>query len=320
MTEIVPRSQIEKALSDTDVVAWIEEGFVAYSKGRVVVPPVGELLFKDPPGEVHIKYGYIINDDLYVIKIASGFYGSGPGEPSTQTGLMLVFKQRTGELLAILLDEGLLTHMRTAAAGAIAAKYLAPKKVQRIGIVGAGIQARLQLEGIRHIVACQDVLVWGLTKKESDLYKSDMEPHGFRLQTTQNCEEIAGACNFIITATPSQSPLLSAENIQKGTHITAVGSDTPEKQELDPKILNMADLIVADSIAQCLVRGEIHHALKTGDICADQIIELGHIIAGSSSARTSDDQTTVADLTGVAVQDIQIAKAVCKKLGLIETV
>jgi len=320
MTRILHRSEIEQVLPDIDIIQWIEEGFIAYSRGKVVVPPVGELIFKEPPGDVHIKYGYIINDEHYVIKIASGFYGPYAEDPSYQSGLMLVFKQRTGELIAILLDEGLLTNVRTAAAGAVTAKCLAPKKVRRIGLVGAGIQARLQLEYIKGIVACRDVLVWGLNQKELDVYKTDMEPLGFCIQTTQNTEDIARNCNFIITATPSQSPLLFAEHIQTGTHITAVGSDTPEKQELDPQILHMADLIVADSISQCLERGEIHHALKAGQIHKDRIVELGEILSDPLKSRTSDNQTTVADLTGVAVQDIQIAKAVCEKFGLIKAV
>lgn len=318
MTRIVHRSQIELALANLDAVPWIEKGFIDYSEGKVVVPPVGELIFKDPPGDVHIKYGYIIGDKHYVIKIASGFYASGPESPSRQSGLMLVFKQKTGELEAILLDEGLLTNVRTAAAGAVVAKSMAPKKIRRIGIVGAGIQARLQLQFVQSVIACRDVLVWGLSRSELDRYKSDMEPLGFRIQTTLNNEDIARECNFIVTATPSRFPLLSAEHIQRGTHITAVGSDTPDKQELDPRILKKADLIVADSIPQCLERGEIHHALDKGEIGKERIVELGLILSGSSPARTSDDQITVADLTGVAVQDIQIAKAVCGRLGFIE--
>jgi len=317
MTGILNRHQIEKVLPDIDILSWIEAGFIAYSAGKVVVPPVGELLFKDPPGDVHIKYGYIIDDEFYVIKIASGFYGSNPEDPSRQSGLMLVFKQKTGELSAILLDEGLLTNVRTAAAGAVVAKCLAPRNITCVGLVGAGTQARLQLEFLRGVIACREVLVWGLSQTELDLYKKDMEPIGFHIQTTQNTERVAETCNFIVTATPSCSPLLKAEFIQKGTHITALGSDTPQKQELDPRILSMADLIVADSISQCLERGEIHHALEADLIRKDQVIELGTVLADPSKSRTSDAQTTVADLTGVAVQDIQIAKAVCEKSGLI---
>jgi ornithine cyclodeaminase len=117
-------------------------------------------------------------------------------------------------------------------------------------------------------------------------------------------------CNLIVTATAATAPLLWADDIQPGTHITAMGSDTPEKQELDPAILQKADLVVADSISQCLVRGEIAHALRERVIEQQLLVELGQIIAREAAGRTAPDQITVADLTGVAVQDIQIAKLV----------
>ena len=306
--------QIKEALKGLDPVREIEQGFVAYSRGQAVVPPVAELTFKDPPGEVHIKYGYLIDDDYYVIKIASGFHESQESKHYKSDGLMLLFRQKTGELVCALLDKCYLTHVRTAAAGAVVAKYLAPTKVHCIGIFGAGVQGRMQLEYLKPIIACQEAIVWGLNQRELDEYKSDMEPLGYRLRTTLNAEDIAQNCNLIITATPSTSPLLSADQIQEGVHITAMGSDTPEKNELDPRILQKADIVVADSINQCLIRGEIHHAIKAGVLKQDQVVELGNVISSKELQRSSDEQVTVADLTGVAVQDIQITKAVYNAL------
>jgi ornithine cyclodeaminase len=228
---------------------------------------------------------------------------------------MLLFRQRTGELACVLLDECHLTNVRTAAAGAIVAKYLAPKHVHGIGIFGAGVQGRMQLEYLKPILSCRDVIVWGLNEKELDEYKKDMEPLGFKIRTTLSAGDIARNCNLIVTATPSTSPLLTADQVQKGVHITAMGSDTPEKIELDPRILQKADIVVADSISQCLIRGEIHHAIKAGLLKQDQIVELGNVIVKKELQRSSDDQITVADLTGVAVQDIQIAKAVYRALA-----
>lgn len=314
MTKFYQLDQIQRALKDVDPVQFIEEGFIAYSRGKVVVPPVGELLFKDPPGDVHIKYGYIIDDDYYVIKIASGFYSKDSNQPAIQSGLMLIFKQKTGFLEAVLLDEGFLTNVRTAAAGAVVAKYLAPKKVSCIGIIGAGVQARMQLQYLNPIVACSDVFVWGLTQKELDNYKKDMEPLGYQIQTTLNANEVAAHCNLIVTVTPSVNPLVLVEYVQKGTHITAVGSDTKDKQELDPRILHNADIVVADSISQCLVRGEIFQAIKAGLLDKNNLRELGHVITDKHLQRTSDNLMTVADLTGVAVQDIQISKAIYERL------
>jgi ornithine cyclodeaminase len=314
MSRIFDLGQIKTALKDLNPVRDIEQGFVAYSRGQAVVPPVGELVFKDPPGEVHIKYGYLIDDDYYVIKIASGFRESKESKRYKSDGLMLLFRQKTGELVCALLDECHLTHVRTAAAGAVVAKYLAPKNVHCIGIFGAGVQGRMQLEFLKPILSCRDVIVWGLNEKELDEYKKDMEPLGFNIRTTLSAGDIARNCNLIVTATPSTSPLLSADQVQKGVHITAMGSDTPEKIELDPRILQKADIVVADSISQCLVRGEIHHAIKAGLLKQDRIVELGNVIVKKDFQRSSDDQITIADLTGVAVQDIQIAKAVYKAL------
>ena len=316
MTKIYNLSQIKKVIKEHHAIREIEEGFIAYSQGKSVVPPVGELIFKDPPGDVHIKYGYLIDDDYYVIKIASGFYESQEPDQYTSDGLMLLFKKGTGELACTLLDECYLTHVRTAAAGAVVAKYLAPKNVNRIGIFGAGMQGRMQLKYLKSIINSRDVMVWGLNQKELDEYKKDMEQLGYSIQTTLNASEIASNCNLIVTATPSTSPLLSADQIQKGVHITAMGSDTPEKNELDPRILQKADLVIADSISQCLLRGEIHHAIKAGLLNEEDIVELGNVIVDKELQRSSEGQITVADLTGVAVQDIQISKAVYEALNL----
>jgi ornithine cyclodeaminase len=314
MPEIYSLDQIKKALNKCDPVQAVEEGFVAYSSGQAVVPPVGELIFEKPPGDVHIKYGYIRGQEYYVIKIASGFYENETLNIPSGNGLMLMFKQKTGELTSILLDEGYLTDVRTAAAGAVVAKYLAPQKVTRIGIFGTGIQGHMQLEYLKPVVRCRDVLVWGRNPQRLEEYKTVMEKWGFRIATTQKPDDIAPTCNLIVTATPAKSPLLHAAQIRKGTHITAMGSDTPKKNELDPGILQMADLLVADSIAQCTHRGEIHHALEAGLLDKDKVVELGHVIANKELRRLSEEQVTVADLTGVAVQDIQISEAVYRVL------
>ena len=315
MPEIFNRAQIEDALQNVDVTTAIEEGFVAYSQGKVVVPPVGELVFEDPPGDVHIKYGLIKNDDYFVIKVASGFYGDLDTGLPPYDGLMLVFSQKTARLECILLDECYLTNVRTAAAGAVVAKYLAPSSVDRIGVFGAGVQGKMQVEALLPVVDCRDVIVWGTGAEELEAYRETMSKHGLAIETTLTGDEIAATCNVIVTSTPSHTPLLHAEQIREGTHITAMGSDTREKNELDPAILGKADLVVADSIEQCRVRGEIFHALEGGVLREDDAVELGNVIVDPTLRRTDDSQITVADLTGVAVQDIQISKAVYEVLS-----
>lgn len=308
--KIIDLNQIKKILKSVDIIPAIEDGFIAYSRNEAVIPPVGELLFKKPPGDVHIKYGYIVDDKYYVVKIASGFYENSKLNLPSSNGLMLLFSQKTGELLSIMLDEGYLTDLRTAAAGAIAAKYLAPRSINNIGIIGTGTQARLQLHLLKSNVLCREVIVFGRDQAKLLKFQADMQNSGFNIRITLNIKEITSNCSLIVTTTPATRPILLAEEIMKGTHITAVGTDTPNKQELDQNIFSKADIIVADSIKQCCERGDIAHAIKNKIITTNDLFELGNIIAGQDKGRSNDDQITVADLTGLAVQDIQIAKVV----------
>jgi ornithine cyclodeaminase len=314
MPVVVPLAEIKRILAAIDPLPLIEAGFVAYSRGEVVVPPVGELVFDDPPGDVHIKYGYIKGDGFYVIKIASGFYDNPKlGLPSGD-GLMLVFSQKTGVLEAILLDESYLTNLRTAVAGAVAAKYLAPEKVTAVGIVGAGVQGRMQLDWLRRVRSFDEAVVWGINEEELAAYRRDMGPTGLKIRTTLRAEEVMAAANLIVTCTPSTEPILEAGWIRPGTHITAVGSDTAAKQELDAAILARADRVVVDSLSQSELRGEVYRAVRAGAIGRERLIELGRVIEDKTLRRASDEEITVADLTGVAVQDIQISKAVWLKI------
>jgi ornithine cyclodeaminase len=310
MPAIVPLAEIKAALAGIDPLPLIEAGFAAYSRGEVVVPPVGELVFEDPPGDVHIKYGYIKGDEFYVIKIASGFADNPRRGLPAGDGLMLVFSQKTGVLEAVLLDEGYLTNLRTAAAGAVAAKHLAPRRITAVGIVGAGVQGRMQLEWLRRVRSFDQAVVWGLDEGELESYRRDMERPGLTVRTTLRAEEVAAAANLIVTCTPSTKPLLESAWVRPGTHITAVGSDTAAKQELDPDILARADRVVVDSLSQSELRGEVFRAVSAGLLGRERLVELGRVVEDASLRRSSDAETTVADLTGVAVQDIQISKAV----------
>ena len=308
--EIITLDQIKEILPSIDIIPQIEKGFQAYSEGRVIVPPIGEMMLDK--GEVHIKYGFVKEEEYYVIKVASGFYDNPTIGLSSSNGLMLLYSQATGELVSILLDDGYLTDIRTAVAGAIVAKYMAPSKISKIGIAGTGTQGRLQLLYLKDVVDCREVLIWGRKQEKLDAYKSEMEKKGFHIETTLDASEILKQCNLVVTTTPAKSPVVSRKDFRQGTHITAVGSDTPEKQEVDSFILRDADIIVADSIEQCLARGEIYKAIEAGDLKKEILIELGNVISGTAEGRVSDEQTTIADLTGVAVQDIKIASAVYK--------
>ena len=301
---------IESALAEVDLLQVMERGFSAYSAGDAVIPPVGELQLQEPPGDDHIKNGYIRGGAHYVVKIASGFYDNPAlGLPSSQ-GVMLLFSQTTGTLEAVLLDEGRLTDIRTGAAGAVAARHLAPADVDMIGVIGTGIQARRQLEQLRSVTTCRNVVVWGRNEDHLASYTVDLEEMGFVVERAACPMDVAMRARLIVTTTPSTQPLILADWIQPGTHVTAVGSDTAEKQELDVNLLARADVLVADSKTQCLTRGEIHQALAAGVIDETHVFELGAVIMDSTLGRTNEDQITIADLTGVAVQDLETATAV----------
>ncbi len=172
---------------------------------------------------------------------------------------------------------------------------------------------------LSHVVDCDRAIIWGRNEDRvhrliAGIRQDDgFWPRALDVRGTTDMDELASSCNLIVTATSATTPLLRAEQIARGTHITAMGSDDAGKQELDPRILERADLVVADSRAQCLLYGEVSHAVEQGLIEAGDVLELGDVIRDPTLARTGDEQITVADLTGVAVQDIQIAKMVSRR-------
>jgi len=314
--DILNLDQLKQLIDIEQLIEDLEQGYLLYSQGRVEVPPVGFLNFQNPPGDVHIKYGYIKQDSVYVVKIASGFYDNPQLGISSSDGLLLVFNQQTGKLESILLDECYLTDVRTAVGGAVAAKLLAPSKVSSIGIVGAGVQAKMQLQMLQNVIKCNKCIVWARdVKKANDFVDGIRQDSSFwnedlEIEVALYMDYLTDNCNLIVTTTPAKSPLIMADEIKPGTHITAMGSDDKGKQELDAALLVKADILVADSRAQCIQYGEMSHGIKAGLIQESDIHEIGDLIQDKSLRRSSDNQITIADQTGVAVQDIQIAKMV----------
>jgi ornithine cyclodeaminase len=306
---VLNQLEIKKLLKNIDLEKVIEEGFISYSNKLAVIPPVGELLFSEPPGEVHIKYGYIINEKYYVIKIASGFPKNMDFKLSNGQGMMLLFDQKTGKPIAILLDNGYLTDVRTAIAGRICAKQFS-NKITGIGIIGTGTQAKIQLEYLSSITDCKKVILWGRSVKKTKKYKKTMIEYGFDVKISSSIDFLSKNCNLIILATSSKKPLLLKEHLRPGMNIVAVGSDTELKRELGAGILSIADLIITDSLSQCRLRGEISHSLKNNEIKIDDVRELGKVLDKTIEGRTQKKQIIVSDLTGVAVQDIKIASKV----------
>lgn len=302
--KIFTKNDIEHVIDIPYLLNEIEQGLILSSQGKTLIAPVSSLNFATPRGDVHVKSGALLNGEMYVVKIASGFYENPSMGLSSSNGLMLLFSQRTGELIAILLDEGRLTELRTGLVGAIAAKYLAPSHVTQIGIIGAGIQAREQLYHLQHVIDCRDVLVWARDPMKARSFAMDPRLNHFNITVAESIEKIAQHCNMIVTATSSAQPLLYGHNIHHGTHITAIGADDKGKQELDKSVFDVADLIVVDNLQQCLDYGDLSHAK---DVHLTSVLELGEL---RTVPERQANWITVADLTGIAITDLQIAKGI----------
>jgi ornithine cyclodeaminase/alanine dehydrogenase-like protein (mu-crystallin family) len=305
MTKIFTLDEIKQVINPEEAIQAIEEGFLLYAKNLVVVAPLASLEIENN-GIAKIKYGYIKGKDTYVMKVGSFFPGNTEINLPSINASMQIYSQHTGAFEALLLDEAYLTNVRTAAASVIVVKYFAPEKITKIGIIGTGIQAKFQLNYLKHITACKKVMIWGKNIASAEQFKLDMEKQGFIVEIAKDISDIISQCNLIITATSAVKPIIFADPVQSGTLIISVGADTKNKCELHEDLLKKADLILADSRIQCCELGNIAHALQTRAITEDSIVELGDAMI-KNIRRKDEQQIIVANLTGVAVQDIQIA-------------
>ena len=195
-----------------------------------------------------------------------------------------------------------------AGATLVCAKHLAPKNITKVGICGTGTQAHAILSMTPYVLGKQKVVVYGYTKELTDAFVAEFKEKGFDIEPAYDVKTVCDQCNYIVTATTTMTPLITADMIKPGTHITGVGADAGGKNEIDASVFAVADLVVNDSKSQCTVDGD------TGAIKEGAIIELGTLIH-VGKGRENDDQITVADLTGIAVQDIIAAEMACRLLG-----
>ncbi|SMF56928.1 ornithine cyclodeaminase [Tistlia consotensis] len=296
---------------DLGLVELIEQAFAALATRAVVMPPILSMEIAERHGEVDVKTAYVPGLDGFAIKISPGFFDNPKlGLPSLN-GLMVLLSAETGIVQAVLLDNGYLTDIRTAAAGAVAAKHLAPRAVRSAAVLGAGLQAELQIQALALVRPFGELLVWARDPAKAEAYAEKMAARlGIPVRTVPSAEEAVAAAQVVVTTTPSREPLIRAEWLHPGLHVTAMGSDAAGKNELDPAVLARADLLVCDRVGQCATLGELRAAIAAGLLPADHAPpELGQVIAGLSAGRTTDDQITVADLTGTGIQDTAIATA-----------
>ena len=294
---------------DLDAVACVENAFRALATLPVAMPPILRLDIPEHRGEVDVKTAYVPGIDGFAIKISPGFFDNPKlGLPSVN-GMMVLLSAKTGLVEALLLDNGYLTDVRTAAAGAAAAKHLSREDSSVAAILGAGVQARLQLEALTLVRPIREARIWARDMAKAQAAAVELtQGLGIEVRAAPDIASAVAGSDIVVTTTPSSEPLVMPGFLSAGQHLTAMGSDAEHKNELSPAILKMADLYVADSARQTRRLGELHHAIEAGLIAADaEVAEIGHIIAGARPGRRAATDISIADLTGTGVQDTAIA-------------
>ncbi len=291
----------------------VRAAFVALAEGRAVQPASLDLEAPGRLGEMHVKGSFLTGEPFFSLKAASGFSGNRDRGLPVTGGLSMAFDTESGFLRALLFDNGWLTEIRTGAAGALAADLLARPDVTTVGMIGSGGQAGYQLAALLEVRSPELVLVWSPTAERAEAYASDMRAaHGLEVRVVPSAEEAVRDTDLVVTATPATEPVVRAGWVRRGTHITAMGSDFANKQELDVGLL--ADSrVVADQLANCLRSGEVHHAVEAGVLSPEDVVEMGDVVTGRVAGRTSDEQVTIADLCGLGIEDTAMANLVLRR-------
>lgn len=293
---------------DLAAVAAVEGGFQALAGGGVVMPAVLSMEIAEFNGEVDVKTAYVPGLDSFAIKISPGFFDNPKlGLPST-SGLMVLFAARTGQVEALLLDNGYLTDVRTAAAGAVAARWLAREDARVAAILGTGMQARMQLQALALVRPIERAVIWGRDgAKAQEVAREMAEALGIEVRAEADAARAVTGADVVVTTTPAREPILQADWLEPGQHVTAMGSDQHGKNEVAAYALARVRY-VADRLSQTRTMGELRAAIAAGVVAADAAFdELGDIVAGRAPGRSARDEITLVDLTGTGVQDTAIA-------------
>jgi ornithine cyclodeaminase len=293
---------------DLAAIECVEGAFAALATEPVAMPPILRLDLPERHGEVDVKTAWLPRLDSFAIKVSPGFFDNPSlGLPSLN-GLMLVLSAKTGLTEAVLLDNGYLTAVRTAAAGAVAARWLGRRDARRAAVIGAGEQARLQLRALALVRDIEEVAVWARDRRDAEKFAAEMgEALGVRCEVAADVHRALERADIAITATPSREPLVDVADLHPGLHVTAMGSDAEHKNEIAPAAIAAARY-VCDRLQQTRVLGELHHAIEAGVVARDAAFaELGQVIAGRAPGRTSAADVTICDLTGTGAQDTAIA-------------
>ena len=306
---IVTEAELRGVLGlDLGTVDMFESAFAALAGDGIVLPPI---LSMDPPlwnGAVDVKSACLPGCDGVAIRVSPGLFDMTiRGVPSLDGHMMLVSAQ-TGLVQAVFADNGYLTAIRAAAAGAVAARHLARSEVETAGVIGAGVQARLQIRAAYLARPFKRLLVWGRDPASAAACAADLGGMlDIEVAVTTSVGDVVRESQFVVTTTPSRIPLVRAEWLHPGLHITAIGSDQSGKVEIAPEALDSADLYVCDRVERCAVAGELEAARAAGFLSDSTPPELGAIVTGVHPGRADDHAITICDLTGTGAQDTAIA-------------
>ncbi|MAX32755.1 ornithine cyclodeaminase [Onishia taeanensis] len=322
--QLFDRAAISAAVTlDQEALNAVEAGFAALGRGEAVQPPILSMAIEEANGEVDVKTAHIRGFSRFAIKVSPGFFDNPKRGLPSLNGLMMVFSAQTGLVEAVLFDEGYLTMVRTALAGAIAAKYLSRPDSQRVAVLGAGEQARRQVEALRLVRDIKAVDLWARRPQAAHDCAEQLRAQGLEVTVHESVRSACADADIIVTTTPSQQPILSAADLPEGVHVTAMGSDSPEKRELETSVLTRADAFVCDSRAQSERNGELKAFAGSADGAAAgadgevpfKVFELGRVIAEGQRLRLTPATITVCDLTGTGVQDTAIADFALSRLS-----
>ncbi len=306
---ILTEADLRAAVSlDVEAVDCVEKAFSLLATADVQMPPILSFHVPEHNGEVDVKTAYVPGLDGFAIKMSPGFFDNPRlGLPSLN-GLMVLFDTKTGIVRSVLLDNGYLTDVRTAAAGAVAARHLSREDSKTAGILGSGMQAGLQLEALTLVRGIERAVIWGRDAAKARACAADCAARLGIEVTTGSIDDVMAAADIVVTTTPATAPLITADMLRPGQHVTAMGSDADYKGELAADVIPAATLFACDRLAQSIKQGELRVPLAAGTINAPEAFpELGQIIAGRAAGRTSPADITICDLTGTGVQDTAIA-------------
>lgn len=313
-TVVLTRHDVVALLAMDECIDAVERAFRLYAEGRTIASGVHGAHVEG--GGFHVKTaGLSLGDRAYfVAKVNANFPGNRErfGLPTIQ-GVIALFDVENGYPLA-LLDSGEITSIRTAAATAVAARYLARDDAAVVAICGCGVQGRDQLRALVRVRPVRRVLAFDADRARAEAYAAAMaRTLRVRVEVAADLGDAVRQSDICVTCTPSRGAILHPEDVAPGTFVAAVGADNPEKQEIDPALLAQS-VVVVDVLEQCATIGDLHHALVAGLMTrADVRAELGQVVARQKPGRTSDDEIIVFDSTGTALQDVAAAAVVYER-------